>query len=169
MLLPQSQSIAGRLKQQDAVTSVHDQSPPRPPLHPGKPVSYITHLQGTSVAQDPTQVAPPASSRHPLLGTPSPAWATWLALLCFSENPVCAPWRCTTLLAYAIFLAVSCCHQVGGGQRWCFISLCCPSLWAGCGGWWTIFVDHRKQGGRRKTDTIYESGIGVAITEFLTI
>ena len=131
--------------------------------------SYITHLQGTSVAQDPTQVAPPASSRHPLLGTPSPAWATWLALLCFSENPVRAPWRCTTLLAYAIFLAVSRCHQVGGGQRWCFISLCCPSLWAGCGGWWTIFVDHRKQGGRKKTDTIYDSGIGVAITEFLTI
>ena len=31
MLLPQSQSIAGRLKQQDAVTSVHDQSPPAPP------------------------------------------------------------------------------------------------------------------------------------------
>ena len=105
LLLPQSQSIAGRLKRQDAVTSVCD----RPPPYPGKPVSYITHLQGTSVVQDPTQVAPPASSRHPLLGTPSPAWAAWLALLCFPENPVRAPWRCTTLLAYAIFLAVSHC------------------------------------------------------------
>lgn len=87
----------------------------------------------------------------------------------FPREPSVYPFEMfTTLLAYIIFLAVSHYHQVGGGQRWCFIYLCNPSIRAGCGGWWTIFVDHSKEGGRKKTDTIYESGRGVAITEFLT-
>lgn len=165
LLLSQSQSIAGRLKQQ-ALYGCSDKCP----WLPRKPVSHITHLQGTSVAQDPTQAVLPASSRHPLLGTPISSLGYLAAPPLLPREPGAYPLQMSaTLLSYFIFLVASHSHQVGGGQRWCFIHLCNPRIRAGCGGWWTIFVDHRKEGGRKKTDTIHESGRGVAITEVSTI
>lgn len=83
-------------------------------------MSHITHLQGTSVAQDPTQAALPASSRHPLLGTPISSLGYLAAPPLLPREPGAYPLQMSaTLLSSFIFLVASHSHQVGGSQRWC--------------------------------------------------
>ena len=102
-------TIAGRLKQQ----ALYGRSDKCPRL-PGKPVSHITHLQGTSVAQDPTQAALPAFSRHPLLGTPISSLGYLAAPPLFPREPGAYPLQMSaTLLSYFIFLVASHSHQAG--------------------------------------------------------
>lgn len=120
MLQSQSQSIAGRLKQLP------------PPLAPEACVTHHPPPGNISGSR------PNSGSASCLLKTSSP-WHPicslgYLAgLPLFPREPSVYPFEMfTTLLAYIIFLAVSHYHQVGGGQRWCFIYLCNPSIRAGC-------------------------------------
>ena len=128
LLRSQSQSIAGRLKQQHAATSVHD--PPRPEAcvthdpPPGNTSGSRPNSGSASCLLKTSSPWHPISSLGYLAGPPL-----------FPREPSVYPFEMfTTLLAYIIFLAVSHYHQVGGGQRWCFIYLCNPSIRAGCGG-----------------------------------